>query len=55
MHDPIIKKETLIDASKEAGLEVNVDKIKYMLLARHQNAGQGHGIKIAKKSFENVT
>jgi hypothetical protein len=32
--------ETLIDASKEAGLEVNVEKTKYMLLSRHQNVGQ---------------
>jgi hypothetical protein len=32
--------ETLIDASKEAGLEVNVEKTKYMLVSRDQNAGQ---------------
>jgi hypothetical protein len=31
--------ETLIDASKEAGLEINVEKTKYMLLYRHQNIG----------------
>jgi hypothetical protein len=37
--------ETLIDASKEVGLEVNTEKTKYMLLSRHQNAGQSHGIK----------
>jgi hypothetical protein len=37
----IIKKnmETLIDATKDVGLEVNVEKTKYMLLSRHQNAG----------------
>jgi hypothetical protein len=35
-----IDRETLIDASKEVGLEINVEKIKYMLLSRHQNAGQ---------------
>jgi hypothetical protein len=29
--------ETLIDASKEVGLEVNTEKTKYMLLSRHQN------------------
>jgi hypothetical protein len=27
--------ETLIDASKEVGIEINVDKTKYMLLSRH--------------------
>jgi hypothetical protein len=46
--------ETLIDASKEVGLEVNTEKTKYMLLSRHQNAGQSHDIKIANKCFENV-
>jgi hypothetical protein len=39
-------KETLIDASKEVGLEVNTEKTKYMLLSLHQNAGQNHDIKI---------
>jgi hypothetical protein len=46
--------ETLIDASKEVGLEVNKAKTKYMLLSRRQNAGQNHDIKIAYKSFETV-
>jgi hypothetical protein len=46
--------ETLIDASKEVGLEVNREKTKYMLLSNHQNAGQNHDIKIAKRYFENV-
>jgi hypothetical protein len=27
--------ETLIDASKEDGLEINVEKTKYMLLSHH--------------------
>jgi hypothetical protein len=31
--------QSLIDASKEVGLEVNTKKTKYMLLSRHQNAG----------------
>jgi hypothetical protein len=47
--------ETLIDASKEVGLEINVEKTKYMLLYRHQNAGQNRDIKIANRSFENVS
>jgi hypothetical protein len=29
--------ETLIDASKQVGLEINVEKTKDMLLSRHQN------------------
>jgi hypothetical protein len=50
-----IKKNTgtLIDASKEVGLEVNTEKTKHMLLSRHQNAGQSYDIKIANRCFEN--
>jgi hypothetical protein len=44
--------ETLIDASKEVGLEINVEKTKYMLLSRHENVGQNRDIKIASRSFE---
>jgi hypothetical protein len=47
--------ETLTDASKEVGLEINVDKTKYMLLYRHQNVGQNLNIKIANRSLENVS
>jgi hypothetical protein len=38
--DTITNTQTLIDASKELGLEVNTEKTKYKLLSRHQNAGQ---------------
>jgi uncharacterized protein YabE (DUF348 family) len=31
--------ESLIDVSEEAGLEINIEKTKYMSLSRHQNAG----------------
>jgi hypothetical protein len=48
-------KETLIGASKEVGLDINVEKPKYMLLSRHQNAGQSRAIKIANRSFGNVS
>jgi hypothetical protein len=34
------KTETLIDASKEVGLEVNVEKTKYRPVSHHQTAGQ---------------
>jgi hypothetical protein len=46
--------ETLIDASKEVGLEANAEKTKYMLMFRHQNAGQNRKIKIDNRLFENV-
>jgi hypothetical protein len=45
---------TLIDASKEVGLEVNTEKTKYILLAHHRNAGQNHDIKIVNRCSENV-
>jgi hypothetical protein len=47
--------QSLIDASKEVGLEVNVEKTKYMLVSRDQNAGQNRDIKIGNRSFENVS
>jgi hypothetical protein len=46
--------ETLIYASKEISPEIHVEKTKYMLLSRHQNAGQNRNIKIANRSSENV-
>jgi hypothetical protein len=47
--------ETLIDASKEVGLKVNVEKTKYVLVSHDQNADQNWGIKIGNRSFENVS
>jgi hypothetical protein len=47
--------ETLIDASKEVGLEVNIEKTKCMLVSLDQNADQNRDIKIANRSFENVS
>jgi hypothetical protein len=51
-----IKKNTdsLIDASKNISLEINVEKTKYMLLFCHQNVGQNKDIKVANRSFENM-
>jgi hypothetical protein len=43
--------QTLIDAGKEVGLEVNIEKTKYMLLSRHQNAGKNPDIKIGNRCF----
>jgi hypothetical protein len=44
--------EALVGASKETGLEVNVDETKYMGMSRDQNAGQSHNIKFDNCSFE---
>jgi hypothetical protein len=46
--------ETLLDASKEVGLEVNPVKNKYMLMSHNQKIGQKHSLKIANSSFEDV-
>jgi hypothetical protein len=46
--------ETLNDASKKVGLEINVEKTKYML-SHHKNAGQNRDIKIANRLSENVS
>jgi hypothetical protein len=37
--------QTLIDTSKEVGLEVNAEKTNYMLPSCYQNAGQNCDIK----------
>jgi sorting nexin-29 len=47
--------QTLIDASKVVGLEVNVEKTKYMLISRDQNAGQNREIKLGNRPFKNVS
>jgi hypothetical protein len=47
--------ETLIDARNEVGLEVNVEKTKYMLVSRDQNADQNREINTGNRSFENVS
>jgi hypothetical protein len=51
-----IKKNTeaLPDASKEAGLEVNAEKSKCMLMSHNQKVGQKHNIKEANRSFTDV-
>jgi hypothetical protein len=46
--------ETLLEASRDIGLEINAEKTKYMIMSRHQNSGQNQNIRIANESFENV-
>ena len=48
------KTEGYIVASKEIGLEVNVDKTKYMVMSQDQNGGQSHSMKTDDSSFERV-
>ena len=44
--------EAFIVASKDNGLEVNVDKTKYMVMSRDQNAGRSHTMKDDNSSIE---
>jgi hypothetical protein len=46
--------ETLLEASRDIGLEINTEKTKYMTISRHWNSEQNHNIRIANESFENV-
>jgi hypothetical protein len=46
--------ETLSEASRDVGLEINAHKTKYMIMSRHPNSGQNQNIRIANESFENV-
>ena len=46
--------EALVVASKETGLQVNADKIKYMVMYRGLDAGRSYIIKIGNSSFESV-
>jgi hypothetical protein len=46
--------ETLLEASRDIGLETNAEKTKYMIMSRHPNSGQNQNIRIANESFENV-
>jgi hypothetical protein len=41
-----VNKNTLIYASNDVGLDVNVEKTKYMLVSRDQNADQNQDMKI---------
>jgi hypothetical protein len=46
--------EALVITGKEISLEVNAEKIKYMVMSSDQNAGQNSNLKAGKKSFERV-
>jgi hypothetical protein len=45
---------TLLEASRDIGLEINAEKTKYMIMSRHPNSGQNQNIRIANESFGKV-
>jgi hypothetical protein len=45
---------TLLEASRDIGVEINAEKTKYMIMSRHPNSGQNQNIRIANESFENM-
>jgi 5-enolpyruvylshikimate-3-phosphate synthase len=47
--------ETMLEANREFGLEVNIKKTKHMVTTRHQNARKCHKELIGNKSLEHVT
>jgi hypothetical protein len=49
----IPKKEntgTLLEESRDIGLEINADKTKYIVMSRHSNSGQNKNIRIDNES-----
>jgi hypothetical protein len=56
MKTDTIKNNTvaLLEASKEVGPDIKVQKTQYMVMHRHRNAGRYHNVLTANKSFENV-
>jgi len=47
-------KEPLLQASREVGLKVNIQKTKSMAMFYHQNARQNHNLLITNKSYETL-
>jgi len=46
--------EALVAATRETGLEVRVDKTKYMVTSRDQNAGRIQSVRMDNSTFERV-
>jgi hypothetical protein len=42
-------RKTLLDASRDVGLEINAEKTKYVIMSCHQNSVQNQNIRIANE------
>jgi hypothetical protein len=41
--------ETILEASRDIGVEINAEKTKYIIMSRHPNSGQNQNIRIANE------
>jgi hypothetical protein len=46
--------DTSTDASKQTGVEINIERTKYVWLSRHQNTGQNWDIKIGTQMVSDL-
>jgi hypothetical protein len=46
--------ETLLQPSRNIGLEINAGESKYIIMSHYPNSGQKQNIRITNESFENV-
>jgi hypothetical protein len=46
--------ETLLGASRDVGLEINVEETRDMIISHHQNSGQNQNIRTGNESFGNM-
>jgi hypothetical protein len=46
--------ETLLEANRDIGLEINAEKTKYMIMSRHRNTGQNQNIKKGRDHWEDL-
>jgi hypothetical protein len=46
--------ETILEASRDVGLEISAEKTQYMITSHHMNSGWNQNIRIANELFENV-
>jgi Na+/phosphate symporter len=46
--------ETLLEESRDIGLEINAEKTKYMINSCHSNSKQNQNVRITNELFENV-
>jgi hypothetical protein len=46
--------ESVLESSKDIGLEIKAEKTKYMIISCHANSGHNQNIRIANESFENM-